>query len=372
MPITVILDTNVYSSDKYRLGQGFKTLGRLCQNGHVEVLLPYVVKREFETQLDANAAEVLASFEKSSKKLANSPIPADLRVALDALNARFKERKQEVIASHAAHFANWRQENAVNELALRGEHAISAMQAYFTGAAPFQSLKKRDDIPDAMLYQQVLDLAQQDPVIFVCNDQNLAASLGENENITRYIDLNALIASPEVQAIIAQQDVADVAALLQRLMAFAAEPPNRLTEYVSDHGAEDLASTHFSSPSIPGDDREAYIYMFGSLYDIEFDWDSATYHGDMVFVVPFAGEGEFNITYYVPKWDVEEIDNRGGSYSYHNDYVVEADEEAALWVKGRLRIKIFDDYTPGDGLEDAIEELTIDDVDPPVLIEDRN
>ncbi|QNN76821.1 DUF4935 domain-containing protein [Pseudoxanthomonas mexicana] len=373
MPLKVILDTNVYTSDRFRQGQGFKTLSTLCTNGHTEVLLPHIVKREFETQLDANAAKVIAEFEKASKQLARGPIPKDLRAELDTLREKFKTRKPEVIGSHAASFAEWQQAHGVSELALNGDHAVAAMLNYFTGGPPFKSAKKRDDIPDALLYQQVVDLAQQGPIVFVCKDATLSASVGGIANITHYADLNSFVASPQIQAVIAQQEAAENATkLLQRLKAFAADLPNALTEYVSDHGAEDLASTHFSSPSIPGDDREAYIYMFGSLYDIEFDWDSASYHGDMVFVVPFSGEGEFNITYYVPKWDVEEIDNRGGSYSYHNDYVVEADEEAALWVNGRLRIKLADDYQPGDELEDAIEELTIDEVDPPVLVEDKN
>ena len=372
MPLKVLLDTNVYSSDKYRVGQAFKTLGHLCQNGHVEVLLPHIVQREFETQLDANAAEIMASFEKSSKKLANSPIPADLRADLDALMAQFKARKDEVVASHSADFAAWRQANAVTELTLNGDHAIAAMQNYFTGGPPFQSAKKREDIPDALLYQQVVDLASQGPLIIVSKDKNFSGAINATGNIAHYGDLNAFVGSDEVQAIIAQQEAADSAALLERLAQWASQPPNALTEYVSEHGGEGLAGTHFSSPSIPGDDREAYIYMFGNLYDITFGWDLATYHGDMVFVVPFAGVGEFNINYYVPKWDVEEIEHRGGFYRHHNDYVVEADEQATLWVNGMLRIKVAGDYQPGDDLEDAIEELTIDKVDSPLLIEDED
>jgi len=370
MPLKVVLDTNAYTSDKFRLGQGFKTLGALCQKGHVEVLLPYIVKREFETQLDANASEIMVDFEKASKRMAGGPIPADLRAALDDLRRRFTERKEEVLASHAANFAGWRHTYAVNELALSGDHAVVAMQNYFTAGPPFQSAKKRDDIPDALLYQEVVNLSQVDPIVLVCKDKNLAKSVANIANITHYIDLNSFVASPEVQAIISQQEAADTAELLQRLKEFSADPANILTEYVSDHGGEDLAGTHFSSPSIPGDDREAYIYMFGDLEGIEFDWGSATYHGDLIFVVPFSGQGDFNITYYVPKWDVEEIEKRGGSYSYHNDYVVEASEQAALAVNGMLRVKISDDYQPGDDFEDMIEDMKIDAVDPPVLVED--
>ena len=373
MPLKVVLDTNVYSSDKFRLGQGFKTLSSLCQNGHVDVILPYIVRREFETQLDTNAAEILGDFEKASKRLAASPIPGDLRAELDELRDKFKARKQEVIGSHAAKFAIWRQEHAVNELTLSGDHAVAAMENYFAAGAPFKSAKTREDIPDAMLYQAVVDLANAGSVIFICNDHKLAASVADIGSITHYGDLNGFLASTEVQAIIAQHETADnVANLLLRLKVFAEASPNLFTEYVSDHGGEQLAGIRFSSPSVPGDDREAYIYQFGNLYDIEFDWDSSAYHGDLVYVVPFAGEGVFNINYFVSKWDAYEVESRGGSYRYHNDYVVEADEEAELWVTGMLRIKVSDTYTPEDDLEDAIEEMSIDSVDAPRLIEDRD
>jgi len=372
MPFKVVLDTNVYSSDKYRLGQGFKTLGRLCKGGHAEVLLPFIVRREFETQLDANAADTLSNFEKSSKKLANSPIPADLRGALDELIDTFKARKQDVLQSHLLSFGEWIQEYGVEERALNGEHAIAAMENYFNIGPPFKALKVREDIPDALLYQEVVYLAKDQPLIFICNDTKLVESILGVPNITHFSDLNSFLASEAVQGVIAQGAASDAEDLLLHLKQFAATHNNSLATYVSHRGAEDLAGTHFSSASLPGDDREAYIYMFGSLDDVEFDWDNATYHGEMVYVVPFAGQGDFNITYYVPKWDVEQVEQRGGSYSYHNDYVVEVDEEAALWVRGMLRIKIADDYEPGDDLEDAIEELNIDEVDSPTLVEDAH
>lgn len=179
MPIKVVLDTNVYSSDKFRLGQGFKTLGVLCKNGHVEVLLPYIVKREFETQLQANATEIVAGFEKFGKRLARGPIPEDLRGELDGLLAKLKARRKEVVGSHGAYFSAWLKEYAVTELTLSGEHAVAAMESYFSAGPPFQSAKRREDIPDAMIYQAVVSSAGEGPIVFVCNDQKLASAISE-------------------------------------------------------------------------------------------------------------------------------------------------------------------------------------------------
>lgn len=78
----------------------------------------------------------------------------------------------------------------------------------------------------------------------------------------------------------------------------------------------------------------------------------------------------FNISYYVPKWDVEQIERRGGAYRQHNDYVVEVEKEAELSVSGAPRVVVAGDYQASDELEDAVEELGIDWVDSPILAED--
>ena len=367
MPMKVVLDTNVYTSDKARNRQEFTTLGNLCMTGHVELVLPFIVKREFETQLDVDATELVTKFERASKRLAGGPIPEDIRADLDSVIAKVKTRKDEVVGSYKGSFSAWLQKHAVIELELAETQAMAAMKSYFVGGPPFKSLKNRDDIPDAMIYQSLIDLASQEPLVFVSKDVNLGQSLSKIAEVTHYKDLNGLIASDAVQAILAEKETEELLARLQRLSSAAENP---LTDFVSEHGGENLAGTSFQSASIPGDDREAYIYMFGNLDSVELDWTEAAYHGDRIFVVPFSGEGHFNINYYVPKWDVVDIEHRGASYSVHNDYVVEADEEALIFVTGTLRIKVSADYTPDSDIEDEIEEMTIDSTDTPILAED--
>ena len=72
----------------------------------------------------------------------------------------------------------------------------------------------------------------------------------------------------------------------------------------------------------------------------------------------------------MPKWDIFDIERRGGSYAYHNDYVVEAEEDAVLLVRGSLRIKISEEFQPGDELAEAIQEMAIDSLQDPILAED--
>lgn len=408
MPLRVVLDTNIFRSDIFRRSQEFKTLGKLCMAGKIEIVLPEIVRREFETQLQADGDEALTKFNKAASELLERAVPADIKAATDDLVKNLGARKYEVAQAPIASFGDWTKVHGIKHLPLSGDHAVAAMDAYFTAGKPFKAAKERKDLPDAMIYQSLLQLVAEGPLVLVCHDGRLKEACSSVDGVTVYQNLKELIASNAVQILIvedeapkkatqeddaqstatagswAEAEVISAAALdaqylqtgqsikaiIEGLKQLSLKDPNALTSYVSSHGGESLASTTFNSPSIPGDDREAYIAMFGDLDEVEFEWEQAAYHGNSIYIVPFQATGYFNISYYVPKWDVEQIESRGGSYHQHNDYVVEAEEEAELHVSGALRIVVAGDYQAGDELENAIEELEIDSVDSPMLAED--
>jgi hypothetical protein len=253
-----------------------------------------------------------------------------------------------------------------------------------------------------MLFQALLELADQGEFSFVCKDNNLARSLETNQSVSLYQDLAAFIASEGVQALIIEEESArkqaaeaEVAAtsatgigidfdleaslakaeasvhhLLDGLRTLSSSNENELTRYVATAAAEELGGSDFYSSSIPGDDHRAYITLFDSLDSVEFDWDEALYHGSNTFTVPFDGSGHFYVTYYVSKWDIFELEERGVAYSEHNDHVVEAEEEVELSVSGTLRVRLRE-ADPDDEFEDTLEELEIDSMEAPFLVGDE-
>jgi hypothetical protein len=408
MPLRIILDTNIFRGDIFRQSQGFKTLSHLCKVGQIELVLPDIVRREFETQLGADDADAVAKFKKAAGELLERAMPVDIKNAIDELLKELEAKKAEVVQASAVSFVAWTKEHAVKDLPLSGDQALAAMDAYFNAGKPFKAAKERKDLPDAMIYQSLLQLATEGPLGLVCSDGKLSEACSSIDGVTVYQNLKELIASETVQTLIVQGEApkkavqeaeaqptatadswmeADVIpsltqdaqllqvgqnikAIIEGLRQLSLKDQNALTSYVSSHGGESLASTTFHSPSIPGDDREAYIAMFGELNDVQFEWEQAAYHGNSIYIVPFQAAGYFNISYYVPKWDVEEIESRGATYSEHNDYVVEAEEEAELSISGALRVVVAVDYQSGDEIENAIEDLEIDSVDSPMLTED--
>lgn len=401
----VVFDTNIYRGDKFRRGQAFKTLTTLLDGGRVELHLPYVVRREFETHLDLESAEKLQALKKASADLLDRPLPEDVREHLVALDVLVEGCKDSLIRFACDDFRLWLGQAGVKDLPLTGEHVLEAMKSYFVAEPPFKEAKRRDDIPDAMVYQSLVEFTKDGPVAFVCNDGRLAEASDKLANITRFKGLSEFIASKAVQSLIIENEIAktqgvegagvvegdireapdqngvevegaledvgqSVKDILAGLQTLTLSTPNAITNFVSEHAGDQLAGETFYSPSLLSDDRMAYIYMFGALQQVEFDWDSAAYHGDATYLVHFKGKGLFNINYYVSKWDAHLVEERGASWKYHNDYVVEADEEASLLVSGTLRIVIASEIDEDEDLVDAIEDMEIDSVDEPALSED--
>ena len=99
-----------------------------------------------------------------------------------------------------AEFGGWL--NAVNatESKIILNDAQGAFNGYFDGAPPFKSIKNREDIPDAFIWQAVMRLASEHKDLhFVVGDNTLRAAADDHEGITTYAKLDEFIQIDECQ-----------------------------------------------------------------------------------------------------------------------------------------------------------------------------
>ena len=61
--------------------------------------------------------------------------------------------------------------------------SIEVFGAYFTGDKPFKSLKSREDIPDAFIYQTIKKISQTSKVYLVSGDKNLREKCVDLKNV---------------------------------------------------------------------------------------------------------------------------------------------------------------------------------------------
>ncbi|RYH65645.1 MAG: hypothetical protein EON54_05455 [Alcaligenaceae bacterium] len=399
MPLRVVLDSNIYTGDKLRKGEPFKTLARMCKKGDVLVILPYIVEREIQTQLAAGSKDDVIAFLKSGKELLSRGVPDDVGAVLGAAINLLNDRQNDVVAHAQVLFDQWGIENNVAKHGLSADLSRKAMEAYFTGQAPLTSPKDRKHIPDAFLYQAIVELAGEGPLFVVSQDNQLRNQCANIPDVEVFENLTSFIASAPVQGLIVEEDVlqsivqvgswmeaemvapvpsnaekvekatVDVKTILERLRQYANSDPF-IKNYVAEHGAEDGAGQTFRSRSVPGDDGEAYLQSYGPLDEVELYWDDAAYMGDSTYLVPYRGTGEMLVEYYLRKSDWHEVDGRKVSFTDHNDYVFEVEEERGVTVDGLLRIELDDDAISSDDISTSIQSIEIDSIENVALEKD--
>ena len=146
--IHLVLDTCIYSRRPRLDSKEFLLLKGMAASGKIILHVPFVVEREFTTQLEHDQREKLQSAIKQvSRALSfepHGPHSEKLAGQLRSLKSAFSELVQE----RAEAFINWLAEAGAVRHPLTLEQALEAMEAYFTGAPPLKQPKVRKDIPD--------------------------------------------------------------------------------------------------------------------------------------------------------------------------------------------------------------------------------
>jgi len=75
--------------------------------------------------------------------------------------------------------------------------SIEVFDAYFTGGKPFKSLKSRDDIPDAFIFQTIKKVSVKSKVHLVSGDKNLREKCIDLKNVKIFSSFEDLYKDPE-------------------------------------------------------------------------------------------------------------------------------------------------------------------------------
>lgn len=215
----VFLDSTVYKSEPTRVSKHFAQLALLAENDFIQIHIS-----------DINLGEVLSDIEHEIKKQETN--------VLEALNKTFRYRLKEdsyevgkklksqcqdwfLSASQSAidEFNKWILQSKVLKHGINQDDTENVWKMYFSGHAPFKSVKTRDDIPDAFIWQALLKIADKyGKFYFVSADKRLTEtvekgienakilySINDLENSQEYINainnLNVKLESSKVESI---------------------------------------------------------------------------------------------------------------------------------------------------------------------------
>lgn len=196
----VIFDTSAISKI-YATNAMYKSLCDLVMANKIEIHIPYVVKREIETQ---RINEIENQFNKGMTELKklNRIIGENYKVS-DILSS-YENIKSEIIRERETdnnlYFSNLT--DKIHEI--DAKQAKNAFEAYFCGNKPLITPKNREDIPDSFICQSICSIIEQHSnknkkIIVIANDKKIINTFKDDDRCLIHQSLKEFFQSDEVK-----------------------------------------------------------------------------------------------------------------------------------------------------------------------------
>ena len=155
--IHLVIDTTAFRNDPARKKAAFRSLKRLAEAGEIRLHVPHVVMEEFLSQQTEQYVAGLSEIKTLVVKFKKKHMPDMTREVLENTDQQLSRLKEELVAFARIDFDQWVREVRAEVHGIRESHGKRVIAAYFSGASPFREKKRREDIPDAFIWQVVLD-----------------------------------------------------------------------------------------------------------------------------------------------------------------------------------------------------------------------
>ena len=296
--IQLVLDTSIFRQDRKRFSPAFKALTRLLQAERVTLHLPEWVKREVISQLQEDAQAKLAALSGAAKVLKDVSYVPELGEFAKELQDRITELNQTVCTRHAESFEGWLSSCKVVEHPANPNHVTHLIDAYFGGHPPFSKAKSRQDIPDALIWQSVLDILRENqPLHLVVADKRFKSCTETVNGICAYESLPEFIQSQPCQDALREEHFSENCLRALRLLA---EDPDALTDEVRKHIEMQIRDYQFRDEEVPTSDQAARILSGTPESDLNIQFDDFDYYGAGEAQMPFMAPYQCRIQYTIP------------------------------------------------------------------------
>ena len=352
----LILDTSVYRSTPRLDSKEFTLLARLAESGQAVIHVPYVVEREFATELDRTQRQRITEAVRAlSRALAFTPLgPRSTKLAeqLSALRSDLPD----LVAERSGAFLNWLDSVSAVRHPLTQEQAVNAMDAYFSGRPPLTQPKSRKDIPDSFIFQKVIELhaAHGSDLGAVVADKALRSAL-EDVGIRCWPALRDFFTSQVGQSLVAEDTIRQhrdgvwhhILTLVQQR---ADKVRDSLEQALSSNDHSTLRGDHF-----PGDAGEIHVSGVDAPHQV--DIDTIEYLGDTFFVVEITAFVELLYDFPISNFEAFELDDDRVSLGPLNDHYFEAETTDTFRFAATLELAFPEWETPPKDLAELLDLL---------------
>ena len=339
MPIPIFLDTSVLPRNATGVSAEYRALVKLSQENEVIVYISTIVYNEWITQKKHLFLKKVETFRSATGDLLRDKWSPFLEAhdQLNALKIWFDENGDTVETAAEDSAASVLNHLNPTILPVTGDHATSTLDGYFGGRPPFASVKSRNDIPDAFIFEALRHLPVPDgeQIHAAINDSRLRDAARTLQNVETYSSLKTLFESPAL--VTAQTNLSRAAAWRAWLDQYRPHL-DTLSPAIADHirrtAVDALAGKTVSHAEIPDDNREGTITMIDDAQNIEVDWNDVEEFAVGILSIPITFEVDVLIDFYVYRMDAYDVPD-GVSVSFgdpENDYYYAAEAHVSVQV----------------------------------------
>ena len=357
--IRLVLDTTAFHQNSTLKGQDFKLIGTLSASGALKLFLPYVVEKEFLAQQKTSCHDQIEAVARAVKTLSQRTLAKEQAEWLAAVDSKIEEHKSALLSADENNLNDWLGTIKAERVAVCGEQALGALNAYFHGTPPLKAPKEKKHIPDSFVFQAIRKIASVgEEVAFISGDAQLREAAKRIPRVRVFENLNTFAQSSEIQAPILQEAEKQKIERIKTCLPTNPVAVKALSEAVKAKIGEKLVWKKVGADEYGYDESDSTITSYDDAHEPSFNWKELLYYGDGSFSLPFTAKVGVLITYYIFKTDWYCMDNDAPSVTDHNDYYFEAQRDAQVSVEGILSFSVWDDIAPDD--EDVVSEESVE------------
>lgn len=353
--IHIAIDTSAIGQSKSTNDANYKALQRLVAAKEIAIHIPYIVKKEIESQEKDFYLTRYKALQQSLKEFNSVQKPTELYEKINGIKNDIKQIDN-IILSDAERFSNaWVNGLDSNIWELNATQSLSAWDAYFNGTAPLTSKKNREDIPDSFICSAIEEIKETVTNLTVlAKDSKVYNTFKDMSNIEVHKTIVDFINSKKIQEILEELDTVRGKSILQgkltNLVDFIKEyeaTTSLMESFLeSQIGEKILYAKIYDIPLSNDMDGEATINSYHNGENIRIDLDNPIHYGDNQIGYNFELEVEVLVDYFVNKSDYYSEFYAGQNLASNisvedwNDHVLHAESDVNIKVTGIVSITI--------------------------------
>lgn len=241
--IRVCLDTNILHQESL-FSRRMKILRKLIGNGEIFLVLPEMVVREYKSKLIEQVSEDAHNIDKSIQSLKRKGIAAKF---IEDYENIYSSKLRSETGKIEDQIDLWLKENNVEVFEISRTLTTNLFDNYFDGVGAFKKKKNRCDIPDAVIYDAVIQISRNEPLSLIVKDEHLKEQFDRLPNVRTYESLELFLAQGEIQEKLTHIDGRDskIGAVLEYLNEY--DFHCQVEEYFGRQGVNGLDDTYYDS-----------------------------------------------------------------------------------------------------------------------------